>query len=70
MQLFTVDHSDPKNVRLTVYKIKRIIQSAQQIIKDKLRKKQEQEDKVASKRMTLIDQAFFQQEVQAAASKV
>ena len=60
MQLFTVDQSDPKNVRLTVYKIKRSIQSAQQIIKEKLRKKQEQEDKVGSKRMTLIDQAFFQ----------
>ena len=61
MQLFTVDSSDPTNVKLTVYKIKRVIQSAQQIIKDKLRKKQEQEDKSGSKRMTLIDQAFFQQ---------
>lgn len=61
MQLFTVDQSDPKNIRLTVYKIKRVFQSAHQIIKDKLRKKQEQEDKLGNKRMTLIDQAFFQQ---------
>ena len=38
MQLFTVDQSDLQNIKLNVYKIKRVYQSLQQVVKDKMKK--------------------------------
>jgi hypothetical protein len=37
MQLFTVDTQDPDNIKMTVYKIKRLYQTITQIIKDKIK---------------------------------
>jgi hypothetical protein len=38
MQLFTIDNQEEKNIKMTVYKIKRLYQSIGQIIKEKIKK--------------------------------
>ena len=38
MQLFTIDSSDDQDIKMTVYKIKRLYQSMGQIIKEKIKK--------------------------------
>jgi len=44
MQLFTIDSQEEKNIKMTVYKIKRLYQSIGQIIKEKIKKQKEKKN--------------------------
>ena len=57
MQLFTVDQSDLQNIKLNVYKIKRVYQSLQQVVKDKIKKQWDQKE--TNNNPHWLDQAIY-----------